>query len=374
MQEKFRGGKLRFILIILTICVLVTCVSCGNNGGDTVEISNKADSISETAVQNKAESTGETVIQNKTESIGKTSTQNESDSANNAADKKEDNGTNNVNSNENKVEAEAEDEAEYVELPDGKINKEYLEVIKSYIALYGLSSYKDVHLSDDYDGDGLTLEKEYEYDTNPFKEDSDEDGLLDYDEIHVYGTCPINHDSDGDGLSDGTEISCGLNPLVKDSDGNGINDDEETITVPVRLINSEKYDLTKNGVIPSITITGKGEYSNKIILEAVTNNAAITNLDYIVGTAYDFVHEDFEFDESTITFEISDEILSVYPIEDLCIINYNTENGTVSFLETHADKSTNTVYAVTDHYSIYAVASVSEFLGVSDNSRGYFEH
>ncbi len=92
-------------------------------------------------------------------------------------------------------------------------------------------------------------------------------------------------------------------------------------------------------------------------------------MDYVVGTAYDFVHEDFEFDESTITFEISDEILDNYSIEDLCIISYDTENGTVSFLETYADKSTSKVYAVTDHYSVYAVASVVDFLRVSDVSR-----
>ena len=330
------------------------------NGSNTAS-QNEANSSSNTAGQNEADSTNNIVSQ-KEDNITNTATiQNETESTNSATDT---NDANNTNVNEN----EAEDGVEYVELSDGKINKEYLSVIQRYLVLDGLSC-DDVHLSDDYDGDGLTLAKEYEYDTNPFKEDSDEDGLLDYDEIHVYGTCPINHDSDGDGLSDGTEISCGLNALVKDSDGNGINDDEETITVPVRLINSEKYDLTKNGVIPSITITGKGEYNNQIFLEAVTNNTAITSLDYIVGTAYDFVHEDFEFDESTITFEISDEILDNYSIEDLCIISYDTENGTVSFLETYVDKSTSKVYAVTDHYSVYMVASTYDFLRVSDISR-----
>ena len=51
------------------------------------------------------------------------------------------------------------------------------------------------------------------------------------------------------------------------------------------------------------------------------------------------------------------------------IINYDTENGTISFLETYADKSTSKVYAVTDHYSVYMVASTYDFLRVSDISR-----
>ena len=51
------------------------------------------------------------------------------------------------------------------------------------------------------------------------------------------------------------------------------------------------------------------------------------------------------------------------------IINYDTENGTISFLETYADKSTSKVYAVTDYYSVYMVASTFDFLRVSDISR-----
>ena len=62
----------------------------------------------------------------------------------------------------------------------------------------------NVLLSDDYDGDGLTLDKEYEYDTNPFLADTDEDGLDDYEEINIYNTIRITG-IDGDLMSDGTE-------------------------------------------------------------------------------------------------------------------------------------------------------------------------
>jgi hypothetical protein len=47
--------------------------------------------------------------------------------------------------------------------------------------------------------------------------DSDLDGLLDTDEIGIYGTDPANADSDLDGILDGAEITAGTDPLVADA-------------------------------------------------------------------------------------------------------------------------------------------------------------
>lgn len=43
--------------------------------------------------------------------------------------------------------------------------------------------------------------------------DSDNDGVLDNDEINKYKTDPNNPDTDGDGYNDGDEIKNGYNPL-----------------------------------------------------------------------------------------------------------------------------------------------------------------
>lgn len=43
--------------------------------------------------------------------------------------------------------------------------------------------------------------------------DSDGDGLIDTDEVNVYGTDPLNPDSDGDGYNDGQEVRNGYDPL-----------------------------------------------------------------------------------------------------------------------------------------------------------------
>ena len=57
--------------------------------------------------------------------------------------------------------------------------------------------------------------------------DDDNDGLLDIDEINVYGSDPLRSDSDADGLSDSEEIDYGTNPLAMDTDLDQYSDAEE---------------------------------------------------------------------------------------------------------------------------------------------------
>lgn len=71
--------------------------------------------------------------------------------------------------------------------------------------------------------------------SNPDFADFDADGLLNWDEIFVYGTDPFNADSDGDGMPDGFEVQHYLNPsdasdASQDADGDG-------------LTNLQEYDL-----------------------------------------------------------------------------------------------------------------------------------
>lgn len=65
--------------------------------------------------------------------------------------------------------------------------------------------------------------------------DTDSDGLLDQDEIHLFGTNPKEADTDGDGFLDGEEIKNGYSPYEKekkrlsdlDSDKDYLNDSWE---------------------------------------------------------------------------------------------------------------------------------------------------
>jgi hypothetical protein len=84
-------------------------------------------------------------------------------------------------------------------------------------------------VADDPDDDGLTNLQEYQHGTDPFNEDTDDDGLEDGDEVNVHNTNPLLEDTDGDGLTDGDEVAlkavwpC-LDPLVWDCDGDMLPD------------------------------------------------------------------------------------------------------------------------------------------------------
>ena len=221
----------------------------------------------------------------------------------------------------------------------------------------------NVLLSDDYDGDGLTLDKEYEYDTNPFLADSDEDGLDDYEEIYIYNTNPNNWDTDGDLMSDGTEVSSGLNPLVKDTDGNGVLDNEEIINQEVRLYSIETYDISDTEVLPMVSIVGKGDFSKKLYAMKIEHDKTILDIDCLVGTPFDFVHEEeIQFESSNLTFKISDSVLHNNNIEDLAIAYYDDEQNILQLLNTTYDTENNNISALVDHYSKYMVVSIPKYL------------
>jgi len=109
----------------------------------------------------------------------------------------------------------------------------------------------------DADSDGLLNLYEYGNSTDPQDNDTDNDGLNDYEEIVTHGTDPNDNDSDDDGMPDGWEANNGLAPLNNadnmtdadsdnllnlyeygnstdpqdnDTDNDGLNDYEEIIT------------------------------------------------------------------------------------------------------------------------------------------------
>ncbi|MHA1474390.1 MAG: hypothetical protein ACTSRX_00585 [Promethearchaeota archaeon] len=83
--------------------------------------------------------------------------------------------------------------------------------------------YPDPSLYQDSDSDGLldydevygTFDDGYGNEpTDCFDADSDEDNVNDYDEIKVHGTNPNDIDTDDDLMDDGYEITRGLDPLL----------------------------------------------------------------------------------------------------------------------------------------------------------------
>ena len=95
---------------------------------------------------------------------------------------------------------------------------------------YYFSSLSNYTGQDDPDADGSNNTLEFRIGTNPIDpssstQDTDGDGLFDYDEINIYSTNPNNNDSDGDGFSDVSEvINYQTNPNNNDSDNDGLPD------------------------------------------------------------------------------------------------------------------------------------------------------
>jgi len=101
--------------------------------------------------------------------------------------------------------------------PIGKKRDSNLEVEKLF--LHALDA-------PDADTNGIQDWAEAELGGDP-QEDTDGDGLSDYDEAFVHGTSLLLADTDGDGLEDGQEIGLDSDPLDADTDGDGVGDGVE---------------------------------------------------------------------------------------------------------------------------------------------------
>ena len=80
----------------------------------------------------------------------------------------------------------------------------------------------------DSDGDGLFDDAEAALGSDPQDTDSDQDGLSDGDEVHIYGSSPTSSDTDDDMLPDYNEVmQHGTDPANPDTDGDGLSDHDE---------------------------------------------------------------------------------------------------------------------------------------------------
>lgn len=110
--------------------------------------------------------------------------------------------------------------------------------------------------------------------SNPKKKDSDMDGAHDLIEVE-YGSNPKKKDSDDDGLKDGIEHEIGTNPQNPDTDGDGANDGKEHNSLFLDPLTVDKYVST-------------GQYIDAfckgfILGDAVQNPDSINMVGAIVG-------------------------------------------------------------------------------------------
>lgn len=74
----------------------------------------------------------------------------------------------------------------------------------------------------DLDEDGLTDEEEIDLGTDPFDQDTDDDGITDFAEVTQTLTDPIDYDTNNNGLSDLADLSNPCNECIGDLTGDGL--------------------------------------------------------------------------------------------------------------------------------------------------------
>ncbi len=248
-------------------------------------------------------------------------------------------------------------DTDFDELPDGyevlTLNTDPLEVDTDLNGIWD----KD----EDFDSDNLSNLGEYQNKTEPFIPDSDEDGLLDGDEVHTYGTDPLNPDTDADKLLDGEEGYSGtiftkygvyFDPLMPDTDGNGILDGDEIfgqskqqqVQTHDNKITEVKVDMISNGNI-----------DRNLKVESMYNiDAMSSNVYALVGEPFNITSTS-DFEEATITFKIDQSQLNDASFANLIILWYNEETQTFEEMETIHDFANSTVSTITTHFSQYMV-------------------
>lgn len=205
---------------------------------------------------------------------------------------------------------------------------------------------------EDYDEDGLTILEECNIGTDPINNDTDEDYLLDGEEVNVYGTDPLVADKDEDGLIDGDEIALGTDPYDEDSDDDGVLDGDEKFE-QTYMYQVENGECAINQV--TITLNGTGNLNTSTTIESVMNKDVLcTGVVGLIGEPFE-IETESEFDEATITFKLDTDKLGETAFEDLIFLWYDEENQIFVELETSHNVEEDTVSVVTSHFSKYMI-------------------
>jgi len=143
-------------------------------------------------------------------------------------------------------------EASVAEQPETNAGNDYDgdEMLDIWETSVGLDPFDPNDAKQDPDKDGLDNSGEYKNGSDPNNSDSDDDGLLDGEEVNSIGSDPGNPDTDGDQIDDFWEDFYGLNPFDpsdadKDSDGDGYTNLDELLagTDPCDMSSSPIWEI-----------------------------------------------------------------------------------------------------------------------------------
>lgn len=252
---------------------------------------------------------------------------------------------------------------------DGLIDGYEYNVLKTDPAKADTDGNGTLDGQEDFDGDGLTNSKEYDFGSSPFLKDTDSDGLTDYEETTTYKTNPLLWDTDGDTLSDSDEIMFKFDPLKKDSDGNGILDCDEKTQQDVSEENIAKELLSNNDAVPSLSVLATGNVNNLAVIREYTG-PDFGDSRSVVGKVIEIA--EMKFEKGRVVFKLNSLISPVGKVDGkelnkFLICRYD-ENGDTEYLTTQYDAVTHSISAEVTAAGTYFVLDIErmfEELGVS---------
>ena len=170
----------------------------------------------------------------------------------------------------------------------------------------------------DQDGDGLTSLRELELGTAPLVADSDSDGLDDGLEQEELGTDPLRKDTDGDGLRDGSENTIGTDPTKADTDEDGVWDDDDDHAASLTDPDSPGAQLD---------VTDSGDRLTAAQIRDITEDTTFSDQEYVASPV--IMVQIPEDTQGQITLPIHDPTRK----DEVVIAVYKEEDGDFRILE-----------------------------------------
>lgn len=211
-------------------------------------------------------------------------------------------------------------------------------------------TYEDPDIDKLFNIDELNLK------THPLLEDTDSDGLIDYEEIKIHNIDPLNNDTDEDGLWDGNEIKYNMKPSDPDTLNDNTLDGDRLFEISVDA------DTSDNSVVtPKLTVKISGKQIQTLSFEKVDNSDVFLNntIPGYIGNAYD-LNVEGNFDTALLSFELDQNLFdnnSFLP----SIYYWDNEHQTLLELENQSITN-NTISAVLNHFSNYIVLDKSKYM------------
>ncbi len=251
------------------------------------------------------------------------------------------------------------------------------ELTDGYEELYSCTDPLDQYTVDenimdselDPDEDGLTMLEEAGLETDSLNPDSDEDGLIDGEEVDIYGTKPMEWDTDQDTINDGDEVKVGLDPLNPETYGYPDAEYQYEAEIAEDSEILEKINADNTDYQMSLAIKGQGSVISELIVRESAYEEILAS-ETVVGCTPEILHRGTgTVEEVTVKFKIHDaNIYDTYGADSLqgvkryhIFLYYEEENMPVP-LETVIDEETNTISATVDRVGTFCVVDMEKWL------------